>query len=67
MLLAARILDNVAGVNSYIGDGQSFEFTEGDGPTIYLQLLDMPRSSRVERRLFNCRVFGTCLRQGSTL
>jgi hypothetical protein len=39
MLLTARILDNVAGVNSYV-PAQSVEFTEGDGPSIYLQLVD---------------------------
>lgn len=39
MLLSARILESVSGVNSfdYVDQGR---FTEGDTPTIYLQLID---------------------------
>lgn len=47
MLLTARILDNVAGVNSYT-QAQSFEFTEGDGPAVYLQLVDATKQRTSE-------------------
>jgi hypothetical protein len=39
MLLTARILINVASVNVYT-HADVAEFTEGDGPAIYLQLVD---------------------------
>jgi hypothetical protein len=47
MLLTARILDNVAGVNSYI-PVQSIEFTEGDGPALYVQLVDATKQRSSE-------------------
>jgi hypothetical protein len=37
MRLSARILENVTGVNTW-SYAQQAEFTEGDAPTIYLQL-----------------------------
>lgn len=39
MLLSARILTDVTGVNSF-GHAQQAVFTEGDGPNIYFQLID---------------------------
>lgn len=39
MLLSCRFLDNVCGVNSFEYRPQ-LRFTEGDGPEIYLQLVD---------------------------
>lgn len=40
MRLSARILENVTGVNTWSHADQA-EFTEGDAPTIYLQLIDL--------------------------
>lgn len=40
MLLSARILTDVAGVNAF-KYSSVLEFTEGDGPTIYFQLIDL--------------------------
>lgn len=40
MLLSARILNNVSGVNAF-SSVSVMEFTEGDGPTIYFQLVDL--------------------------
>lgn len=44
MLLSARILGNVANVNlfSYI---DTMRFTEGDFPTVYVQLMDMSQDT----------------------
>lgn len=39
MLLSARILTDVSGVNAFVFT-DAVEFTEGDGPTIYFQLID---------------------------
>lgn len=39
MILSARMLFNVSSVNSFEYTN-SFEFTEGDAPTIYIQLID---------------------------
>lgn len=39
MLLSARILDNVSGVNAFQYADQA-QMTEGDTPTIYFQLID---------------------------
>lgn len=39
MLLSCRFLDNVCGVNSFEYRPQ-LRFSEGDGPEIYLQLID---------------------------
>lgn len=42
MLLSARPLDNVIDVNTYeVVD--HFEFTEGDAPSLYFQLLDLSK------------------------
>lgn len=43
MLLSARMLNNVNGANSFSEDLQT-RFTEGDRPTIYLQLVDKQSS-----------------------
>lgn len=40
MRLSARILNNVSGVNAF-DYAEAAEFTEGDAPTIYLQLIDL--------------------------
>ena len=40
MLLSARILENVSGVNAFDYANQA-SFTEGDTPTIYFQLVDL--------------------------
>lgn len=40
MRLSARMLENVAGVNTF-NYAQQAEFTQGDAPTIYFQLVDL--------------------------
>lgn len=40
MLLSARILNDVAGVNSF-EYSEVAEFTEGDGASVYFQLIDL--------------------------
>jgi hypothetical protein len=47
MRLSARILENVASVNAW-DYAQVGEFTEGDAPTIYFQLVDLSKD-RAER------------------
>lgn len=46
MLLSCRMLQNVVDVNNFESTTQ-VTFTQGDGPTIYLQLID-PAKDRVE-------------------
>jgi hypothetical protein len=50
VLLSARILKNVNGVNAF-EHAPVMEFTEGDGPTIYFQLVDST-SDRAEQGFF---------------
>lgn len=47
MLLSCRILTNVQSVNSF-EYASAAEFTEGDTPTIYIQLLDMSQDKAIE-------------------
>lgn len=47
MLLSARILTNLNGVNDFDYDTE-MRFFEGDGPTIFLQLMDMSRDKAVD-------------------
>jgi hypothetical protein len=47
MLLSARILTNVNGVNDY-DYADSAEFVEGDTPSIYFQLVDASRDRALE-------------------
>jgi hypothetical protein len=53
MLLSARILNDVGGVNTF-SYAQVAEFTEGDAPTIYFQLIDesLDRDSRPAGRRY---------------
>lgn len=45
MLLSAVVLENVANVNAY-STGESVRFTEGDGQTVYIQLVDLTQNQR---------------------
>lgn len=47
MLLSARLLNNVANVNSFDYSTES-RFTEGDALTIYLQLVDVNKDSNLK-------------------
>jgi hypothetical protein len=42
MLLSARMLNEVSGVNAFV-PVSVFEFTEGDAPTLYFQLVDLSK------------------------
>lgn len=47
MLLSCRVLTNVLSVNSF-EYASAAEFTEGDTPTVYIQLLDMSEDKAIE-------------------
>lgn len=60
MLLSARILHHLTGVNDYeLGEGY-IQFTEGDGQTVHLQLVDLTKDKAQYGRRY-CPPAGTTL------